>query len=126
MQDIPKIVVNPRPTNRLPFEEIILLKLHAVFKLLGKPIAPFTDRTSNILHDALQVRKFLDCSDCVVSDATTNIYQCCVLRDRGEGFIDSQEVARATGTGYACHGFAEACAHGLVIGVGILKEVLVC
>ena len=92
MQDMPKVVVNPRPTNGLPFEEIILLKIHTVFKFLGKSIAAFTDHRSYVLHNAFQVRIFLRCRDGDVSNATADIYQCCTLRGREEGFIYCQEV----------------------------------
>jgi len=126
MQDMPKIVANTRPTNRLPFEKIILLKLHTIFKFLGKSIAPFTDYHSHVLHNAFQVRKLLRCSDGNVSDATADIYQCCTLRGREEGFIYCHEVVIAKGIAHGYHGLAETCAHGLIVGVDILKEVLVC
>jgi len=70
MQDMPKIVVNPRPINRLPFEEIDLLELHTVFKPLWKPIAPFTDHRCYVLYNALQVRKLLRCCGGEVSNTT--------------------------------------------------------
>ena len=124
MQDMLKIVVNSRSTNRLPFEEIILLKLHAVFKLLGKPIAPFADHHSHVLHDTFQVRIFLGCGDGDVSNPTADIYQCRALGGRDEGLIDRHEVEWGTTRG--CHTLAETYAHGLVIGAGILKVALVC
>ena len=126
MQDMPKVVVNPRPTNRLPFEEIILLKLHTVLKFLGKSIAAFTNRRSYVLHNTFQVWELLGCGDGDVPDATADIYQCCALGDGSEGFVDRYEVVWATGSAHGCHGLVETCAHRLVVGMDILPEVLVC
>ena len=126
MQAMSKIVVNPRSPNRLPFEEIILLKLHTVLKFLRKRIAPFASHRAYVLDNAFQVRKFLRCGNGDVSDATADIYQFCALRGREEGFVYCHKVELATGIAHGCHGLTETCAHGLIVGVDILPEVLVC